>query len=129
MISIDAYRARIGSFRNGRIKQKGSNPNFDDIFSMKKEKYFPRVILTQKQSCFIFLCVLGLMSLLCFEVKKAGRIEGTPTNITCTNGIISNGPTQPTSSQLFCHTDRKESGMSSLNFCFSSGYRVIDRQH
>ena len=62
------------------------------------------------------MCVLGLMSTLCFEGLKSGCIKGTSMNITYNNDRISHVPTQPTSSQRFCHTDHKECGMSSLTF-------------
>ena len=116
MISIDAYRARIGSFQSGKSKQKGSEPNIDDFFSMKKEKGFPRVFLTQKQSCFIFLCVLGLMSILCCDVKKDMNIEGTSMSITCNNGQVADVPSQETIFQTICHTDHTEIKTSYLTF-------------
>ena len=69
MISIDAYRARVGMFQNGKIKQVGSSSRLDNILGKKRQfNTEPQIFLSKKQSCFFLLAGTILLSILCSEL-------------------------------------------------------------
>jgi hypothetical protein len=86
MISIDAYRARIGSFQNDRSKQRGSSLNLNEFPFMKDGQHSPgltRIFQSQKKSCFLILVCFVLLSFMCKETLTEGKSEDSQTNLSC----------------------------------------------
>jgi hypothetical protein len=86
MISIDAYRARIGQFQTGKVKQRSLESNFGNIFeknsSSEREK---PIFLMKKQSCFLILAGSLLLSTLCLEQIKEGKPTDALDSQSCRN--------------------------------------------
>ena len=84
MVSIETYRARIGSFNAGKSKQSGSDSGFDPtLLNDHSQSEFLKVLRTKRKSIFLLSLLIVVLLVFCNyqKVPHGWKTRSSATNL------------------------------------------------